>query len=105
MQRLVLRRDVFVMEGSQRTSVLVYPITLRGRKFLPVAYGYAITMRRAQGATLNGVGLCFDRRMPDRGYAYVGTSRAKIRTSVFHMGKLRQTDWLPVGVPIIARQL
>ena len=40
--RLVLRRDVFVMESSQRTSVLVYPITLRGRKFLPVAYGYAL---------------------------------------------------------------
>ncbi|CAE7809429.1 pif1, partial [Symbiodinium necroappetens] len=68
--RLVLRRDVFVMQSAQGTSVLVYPIALRGRKFLPVAYGYATTMRRAQGATLDGVGLYFDRRLPDRGYAY-----------------------------------
>ena len=62
-----------------------------------MAYGYATTMRRAQGATLEGVGLLFDRRKPDRGYAYVGTSRAKLRSSVFHVGRLRQTDWLPVG--------
>ena len=54
-------------------------------------------MRRAQGATLDGVGLRFDRRLPDRGYAYVGVSRAKVRSSVFHVGKIRQTDWLPVG--------
>ena len=97
--RLPLRKDVFVMETTQKQSVLVYPITLRGRKFLPVAYGYATTMRRAQGATLEGVGLWFDRRLPDRGYAYVGVSRAKLRDSVFHVGKLRQTDWLPVGEP------
>ncbi|CAE7859312.1 unnamed protein product, partial [Symbiodinium necroappetens] len=51
------------------------------------------------GATLEGVGLWFDRRLPDRGYAYVGVSRAKLRDSVFHVGKLRQTDWLPVGEP------
>ena len=97
--RLPLRKDVFVMETTQKQSVLVYPTTLRGRKFLPVAYGYATTMRRAQGATLEGVGLWFDRRLPDRGYAYVGVSRAKLRDSVFHVGKLRQTDWLPVGEP------
>ena len=78
--RLVLRPDVFVMESDQQTAVLVYPITLRGRKFLPVSYGYATTMRRAQGATLHNVGLVFDRRKPDRGYAYVGASRAKTRT-------------------------
>eukprot|EP00439_Symbiodinium_sp_Y106_P039165 s2340_g4.t2 len=50
--RLVLRPDVFVMESDQQTAVLVYPITLRGRKFLPVSYGYATTMRRAQGVVL-----------------------------------------------------
>eukprot|EP00439_Symbiodinium_sp_Y106_P006406 s11864_g1.t1 len=35
--------------------------------------------------------------MPDRGYAYVGTSRAKLSSMVFHLGRIRQTDWLPVG--------
>ncbi|CAE7311476.1 abfB, partial [Symbiodinium sp. CCMP2456] len=95
--RKVLRPDVFVMESSQQTCILVYPITVKGHKYLPVAYGYATTMRRAQGATLEAVGLLFDRRVPDRGYAYVGTSRAKARTMVFHLGRLRQTDWLPVG--------
>jgi hypothetical protein len=54
-------------------------------------------MRRAQGATLDLVGLYFDRKRPDRGYAYVGTSRAKRRGNVYHVGGIRRTDWLPVG--------
>lgn len=60
-------------------------------------YAYATTMRRAQGSTLDLVGLKFDRRRPDRGYAYVGVSRAKRRTDVFHLGHIRRSDWLPVG--------
>ena len=95
--RKVLCRDVFIMESSQQTCILVYPITVKGRKYLPVAYGYATTMRRVQGATMEAIGLLFDRRVPDRGYAYVGTSRAKSSCMVFHLGRLRQTDWLPVG--------
>ena len=46
---------------------------------------------------MDAIGLLFDRRMPDRGYAYVGTSRAKLSSMVFHLGRIRQTDWLPVG--------
>eukprot|EP00439_Symbiodinium_sp_Y106_P044720 s710_g5.t1 len=95
--RKMLRSDVFIMESSQQTSILVYPVTVKGQKYLPVSYGYATTMRRAQGATLDAVGLLFDRRLPDSGYAYVGTSRAKSRSSVYHLGHLRQTAWLPVG--------
>jgi hypothetical protein len=63
-----------------------------------VVYAYATTMRRAQGSTLDLVGLKFDRRRPDRGYAYVGTSRARKHTDVFHLGRIRRSDWLPVGV-------
>ena len=95
--RLVLRQDVYVMESPHHASILVYPITVKGRRYLPVTYGYSTTMRRAQGATLDAVGLRFDHRLPDRGYAYVGTSRAKSQACVFHIGTLRQTDWLPVG--------
>lgn len=65
---------------------------------VPVVYAYATTMRRAQGSTLDLVGLKFDRRRPDRGYAYVGTSRARKHTDVFHLGRIRRSDWLPVGV-------
>ena len=62
-----------------------------------MVYAYATTMRRAQGATLELVGLHFDRRRADRGYAYVGTSRAKLRRDVFLLGRIRRSDWLPVG--------
>ena len=95
--RALLRRDVFILQSTQNISILVHPITVKGRKFLPVTYGWATTMRRAQGATLDHVGLWFDRRLADRGYAYVGVSRAKRRNDVFILGRVRRTDWRPVG--------
>ena len=97
MVRSILRPDVFLLHSDQGVPILVHPVTQKGRKFLPVTYGWATTMRRAQGATLEKVGLWFDRKLPDRGYAYVGISRAKRRSDVFLMGKIRRTDWRPVG--------
>ena len=44
------------------------------------------------------MGLYFDRKRADRGYGYVGASRAKRRADVFLLGRVRRTDWLPVGV-------
>lgn len=64
---------------------------------VPAVYAYATTMRRAQGSTLELVGLFFDRRRADRGYAYVGASRAKYRNDVYLLGRIRTSDWLPVG--------
>eukprot|EP00971_Amphidinium_carterae_P347996 6490264-Amphidinium_carterae.1 len=84
----VLRPDVFIVKTLQDIRLLVHPVSMNimnGRTFLPVKYGYATTMRRAQGATLNLVGLYFDRKLPERGYAYVGTSRAKYRDDVTSM--------------------
>ncbi|CAE7342621.1 unnamed protein product, partial [Symbiodinium sp. KB8] len=95
--RSMLRSDVFLLHSDQGLPILVHPVTQKGRKFLPVTYGWATTMRRAQGVTLEKVGLWFDRMLPDRGYAYVGLSRAKRRADVFLMGKIRRTDWRPVG--------
>ena len=95
--RLMLRRDIFVLASDQGTSILVHPICVKGQMFLPVAYGWATTIRRAQGATLGRVGLWFDRRVADRGYAYVGVSRAKLKADVFHLGQIRRTDWRAVG--------
>ena len=95
--RKVLRADVFLLQSDQGLPILVHPITSQGRKFLPVAYGWATTIRRAQGATLDKIGLWFDRRLSDRGYAYVGVSRAKHRNDVFLIGRIRRSDWRAVG--------
>ena len=95
--RAVLRPDVFVLQSVQDLPILVHPITLKGRKYLPVSYGWATTMRRAQGATLEQVAIWFDRRLADRGYAYVGISRVKLHQDAFLVGRIRRTDWLPVG--------
>ena len=68
--RALLRKDVFILQSTQNVSILVHPITVKGRKFLPVTYGWATTMRRAQGATLDHVGLWFDRRQESQFYEY-----------------------------------
>ena len=93
----VLRKDVFVLMTGQQVPVLVHPITYKGNKYLPVSYGWATTIRRVQGATLDKVVLYFNRHLADRGYAYVGASRARRAVDVYLMGRIRRTDWLAVN--------
>ena len=69
----------------------------KGAVFMPATYGYAMTVRRAQGTTLDMAALHFDRRRPDRGYGYVGSSRVKRKADLYHVGSVRRSDWLPVG--------
>eukprot|EP00973_Karenia_brevis_P010073 1364562-Karenia_brevis.AAC.1 len=57
-----------------------------------------MTIRRAQGSTLDCVGVHFDRRCADRGYAYVASSRVRRRSDLWLVGRTRRTDWLPVGM-------
>jgi len=93
----VLRKDVFVLKTNSNILLLVHPIWQKGRQFMPVTYGYATTIRRAQGATLELIGIRFDRKLADNGYAYVAVSRARRRVDVYHIGSIRRTDWRPVG--------
>ena len=97
----VLRRGgnntVFVLKASNDVRVLAHSVTLKGKTFMPAAYSYAMTVRRAQGMTLDMVGLRFDVRNPNGGYAYVGASRVRRRCDLYHVGKLRRSDWVPVG--------
>ena len=79
--------------------VLVHPIIENGCRFLPCCYGYATTIRRAQGADLMHGCLYFDqmKRPAARGYAYVGCSRFKTRGGCYVYGKIRRSDFLPAG--------
>ena len=84
---------------STGNLVLLFPMEEDGARFLPCCYGYATTIRRAQGASLDLGALYFDQRKrhAGRGYGYVGVSRFKSRLGCFLYGKLRRTDFLPVG--------
>ena len=78
--------------------VLVHPIRVGKRLFLPCCYGYATTIRRAQGSSLHLGALWFDHCFPpERGYGYVGASRFRSRNGLFLYGRIRQSDWIPVG--------
>ena len=93
-----------IMRTDDGILILVHPVhrslhdsDAQGTTSMPCSYGYAMTMRRAQGATLDAVALFFDRKRPDRGYSYVGASRVRTMEDLVHVGNVRRTDWLPVG--------
>ncbi len=78
--------------------VLVHPMYEDGQLFLPCVYGYATTIRRAQGASLDQGCIYFDQPMvAARGCGYVAVSRFRSRNGVYLYGRLRRTDFLPVG--------
>ena len=93
----VLRKDVFVFLSTRGVRILIHPVHMDGKVFMPCAYAYDMTIRRAQGSTLDLVGLYFDRACADRGYAYVGASRVRLSGDLWLVGPVRRTDWLPVG--------
>ena len=84
---------------SSGNMVLVHPMEEDGRRFLPCCYGYATTIRRAQGCGFHHGCMYFDlKRYPAaRGYGYVAVSRFVSRKGCYVYGKLRRTDFLPVG--------
>ena len=74
----VLSKSVAVVQLFNGRPLLLHPVVEGDQSFLPCAYGYASTIRKAQGASLPAVILYFDHCYPpDRGYGYVGASRAK----------------------------
>ena len=74
-------------------------MTEDGHTFLPCCYGYATTIRRAQGASLTCGAVYFDqhKHAAHRGYGYVAVSRFRSQAGSYLYGKLRATDFLPVG--------
>ena len=91
---------MFTVELTHGTMILVHPIRDRGACFLPCIYGYAMTTRKAQGATLGHACVYFDLHMPaSRGFTYVGASRVRRASTLFYFGKVRRSDWLPIGGP------
>ena len=69
-----------------------------GEVFLPCCYGYAFTIRKAQGTSLYQGCIYFDQQKPaGRGPGYVAVSRFRSSHGCHLYGKLRQTEFLPVG--------
>ena len=95
----VFTPEVFTVKLTTGCMVLVHPMRDQGEAhFLPCSYGYATTIRRAQGASLDSGCLFFDHCYPpEEGYGYVGASRFKSVQHMFHYDKLRVTDWIPVA--------
>ncbi len=95
----VLSTQCFTVRLKTGTIVLVHPMSgNRVVPLLPCTYGYATNVRTAQGMSLNRGCVFFDLGFPpERGYVYVAVSRFRTRAGVYHFGRYRRSDWLPVG--------
>ena len=96
----VLCPYVAILRLTTGNLVLLHPVSCGGDGgfFLPCTYGYATTIRRAQGSSLSMGCIYFDHCYPpERGYGYVAASRFRSMAGLFHYGRIRRTDWLPVG--------
>ena len=68
--------------------VLVHPMEENGSIFLPCCYGYATTIRRAQGADLvQGCIYMDQKKRAARGYGYVAASRFVTRRNCYWYGR------------------
>jgi len=94
----VLSPQCFTVRLKTGRMILVHPMCgNKEQPFLPCTYGYATTIRRAQGMTLNRGCVYFNLHFPpDRGYAYVAVSRFRTKLGVYHYGKIRRSDWLAI---------
>ena len=105
----VLHRRVFIAKTPRGVRMLVHPVAYEEHgtySFMPFSYGYAMTIRRAQGSTTDQVALWFDHKYAaERGYGYVGASRVRAARGLYLMGKVKRSDWLPVGQPTEDEQL
>jgi hypothetical protein len=104
----VLSPCVAVLRLTTGNLVLLHPVSCGGDGgfFLPCTYGYATTIRRAQGSSLAMGCIYFDHCYPpERGYGYVAASRFRTMAGLFHFGRLRRTDWLPVGPELPIEQV
>ena len=61
------------------------------------------TLTRPSSAASSPVALHFDNPIfePDAAYAYVGASRVRRAQDLFHIGRIRTSDWTPNGVAIL----
>ena len=94
-----LTDHIFIVRLTTGNLILLHPVSGGGEgTFMPCTYGYATTIRRAQGQSLAMGCLYFDHCYPpERGYGYVGASRFRTANGLYHFGTIRRTDWLPVG--------
>ena len=90
---------VAIVRLTTGNLVLLHPVSAGDDSFfLPCTYGYASTIRRAQGSSLSMGCLYFDHCYPpERGYGYVGASRFRSAEGLFQYGRLRRSDRRPVG--------
>ena len=89
-----------LVETTTRRLVMVYPWTdERGNVFYPVRLGYATTLMKVQGATLDHVTIWLDKRNIEAA-GYVALSRVRRDADWRFVGKLDVHHFTPATRPL-----
>jgi ATP-dependent exoDNAse (exonuclease V), alpha subunit - helicase superfamily I member len=95
-----VRGPTIVVEISGGRELVVFPYTepwvdgVRGRTFYPLRAGYAVTLTKIQGATLEHVTVWLD-RPNTRAAGYVAISRVEYMSQVRFLGQLTRNHFIP----------
>ena len=83
---------IFIQTAN--AMVPVFPVFHNGQQYYPIVAGYASTIHKVMGQTLEHVTLAFDRRMLSPAVGYVALSRASSLDNVVPLLRLRKSHFI-----------
>ena len=86
--------DTIFIENSSNDIIPVFPVYFEERQFFPIVAGYAFTIHKIMGQTLEHITLVFDMRMLSPAVGYVALSRVSSLENVVPLVRLRKSHFV-----------
>ena len=86
------KNTIFVQTAN--AMVPVFPVYSDGQEYFPIVAGYASTIHKVMGQTLQHVTLAFDMRMLSPAVGYVALSRVSSLDNVVPLLRLRKSHFV-----------
>ena len=86
--------DTIFIENSSNDIIPVFPVYSEEQQFFPIVAGYAFTIHKIMGQTLEHITLVFDMRMLSPAVGYVALSRISSLENVVPLLRLRKSHFV-----------
>ena len=86
--------DTIFIENSSNDIIPVFPVCSEEQQFFPIVAGYAFTIHKIMGQTLEHITLVFDMRMLSPAVGYVALSRVSSLENVVPLLRLRKSHFV-----------
>ena len=86
--------DAIFIENSSNNIIPVFPVYSQEQQFFPIVAGYAFTIHKIMGPTLEHITLVFDIRMLSPAVEYIALSRVSSLDNVVPLLRLRKSHFV-----------